>query len=99
MNNSNTITAEQQTTYTQTELLSLINQYNQTPRKLIKQNLRKILTTHNLEPKQLIEIGYSSPTVYAWLAPKSKNMPMLEQILNISNAFDFSIEEFLKEIE
>ena len=85
--------------YNQAEILQLINQYNNTDRQTIKINLRHILTTHNLEPKQLISLGYSSPTVYAWLAPKSKNMPMLEQILNIANAFDFSVKEFLKEID
>jgi len=95
----NIITATQQTTHTQTELLSLINQYSQTPRKTIKSNLRNILTTHNLEPKQLISLGYSSTTVYAWLAPKSKNMPMLDQSLNIANAFDFSVKEFIKEVD
>jgi len=86
-------------TYNQSEILQLINQYNNTDRKTIKSNLRNILTTHKLEPKQLISLGYSSTTVYAWLAPKSKNMPMLAQILNISIAFDFSVMEFLKEVD
>jgi len=85
--------------YNQSEILNLINQYQNTDRQTIKQNLRHILTTRNLDPKQLIELGYSSPTVYAWLAPKSKNTPMLEQILNIANEFNFNVMEFLKEIE
>ena len=94
----NTITAPQQTTYTQTELLKLINQYSQTPRKIIKSNLKRILFTHNIKPKQIISLGHNSPNVYAWLSLATNNIPLLNQALSISNAFDFNIEEFIKEI-
>ncbi|MCK9198450.1 MAG: hypothetical protein M0P49_02490 [Bacilli bacterium] len=81
--------------YTQSELLNLINQYSQTPRKIIKQNLKRILTEHNIKPRHIIQLGYMPPNVYAWLAPTTNNIPMLDQALTISVAFDFSIEEFL----
>ena len=84
--------------YTQVEMLELINQYNNTDRTTIKLNLKRILIEQGIKPKQIIELGYSSPNVYSWLANVNKNIPMFDQGLHISVAFDFSIEEFLKEI-
>ncbi len=81
--------------YNQSEMLELINQYNQTDRKLIKQNLRHILTTHNIKPKHIIQLGFARPNVYAWMAPTTNNIPLINQALTIACAFDFSIEEFL----
>lgn len=85
-------------TYNQQEILSLINQYNNTDRKTIKQNLKRILSTHNLKPKHIIQLGYQSPNVYAWLANANNNIPMLDQALTIACAFNFNVQEFLKEI-
>lgn len=82
----------------QREFLNLINQYNSTDRKIIKLNLKRILAEYEIKPKQIIELGYTSPNVYSWLAPTANNIPMFDQALHLSVAFDFDIEEFLKEI-
>ncbi len=84
--------------YTQAELLNLIQTYNQTPRKTIKQNLKRILTEQNIKPRHIIELGFASPNVYAWLAPTANNIPMLDQALVISTEFNFDVEEFLEGI-
>lgn len=84
--------------YTQAELLNLINEYNATDRHIIKVNLKRILSERNIKPKQIIELGYTSPNVYSWLAPTANNIPMLDQALTIAVAFNFNVEEFLKEI-
>ncbi len=81
------------------EFLNLINQYNSTDRKIIKANLKRILTEYGIKPKQIIELGYSSPNVYSWLAPTANNIPLFTQALHISVEFNFDIQEFLQEIE
>lgn len=82
--------------YTQQEILNLINQYNNTDRKILKGNLKRILVEQGIKPKQIIELGYSSPNVYSWLAPTANNIPMFNQALTISVSFNFDVQEFLK---
>jgi hypothetical protein len=82
----------------QREFLNLINQYNSTDRKILKQNLKRILTEYRIKPKQIIELGYKSPNVYAWLAPTAPNIPLFTQALHLACVFDFDVQEFLKEI-
>jgi len=84
--------------YTQAEMLELINQYNTTDRKTIKQNYKRILNDFNIMPKEIMELGFARNNVYAWSTISSPNIPMLDQALTIAVAFNFSIEEFLKEI-
>jgi len=88
----------EETKYTQQEILDLINQYYVTDRKIIKVNLKRILSEQNIKPKRIIELGFSSPNVYSWLAPTANNIPMLNQALTIACEFNFDVQEFLKEI-
>jgi hypothetical protein len=83
---------------TQGEFLNLINQYNSIDRKIIKGNLKRILVEYSIKPKQIIELGYTSPNVYSWLAPTANNIPMFDQALHLAVEFDFDVQEFLKEI-
>lgn len=84
--------------YTQQEFLSIIDQYNTIDRKTIKQNLKRILTEQDIKPRQIIELGYSSPNVYSWLAPTANNIPMFDQSLHIAVEFDFDVKEFIQDI-
>lgn len=88
----------EETKYTQQEILNLTQTYNTTDRKIIKQNLRRILVEHGLERKDIIELGFASPNVYAWTGNVANNIPMLDQALTIACAFDFDVQEFLREI-
>jgi len=81
--------------YSQIEILQLINQYNNTDRKVIKSNLKRILTTHNIKPKQIISLGYSSANTYAWLSPATNNIPLINQSLEMAVAFNFDVQEFI----
>jgi hypothetical protein len=85
-------------TYNQAEILELINQYNNTDRKLIKANYKRILNDFNIMPKEIMELGFEKNNTYAWSTISSPNIPMLDQALTIACAFDFDVEEFLKEI-
>jgi hypothetical protein len=99
----NTNTLEYRTNKTdqleiQREFLELMNQYNNTDRKVIKQNLKRIIDKLGLERKDIIKLGYTSTNVYSWFANVNNNIPMLEQALTIACEFDFDVYEFLKEI-
>lgn len=82
--------------YTQTEFLQIIQQYNNTDRKIIKANLRRIMDTYEIKPADIISLGYSPRNVYAWTNKSTKNIPLFGQALNIAVKFNFSITEFLK---
>lgn len=85
----------------QREFLELINQYNTKDiktRKIIKQNYIRILDEFNIQPKQIMELGYAKNNTYSWSTKASPNVPMFDQALTIACAFDFDVREFLKEI-
>jgi len=82
--------------YTQAEFLQLIQQYNNTDRRIIKTNLKRIMNVYNIKPADITALGYSPRNVYAWTNKSTKNIPLFEQALNIAVHFDFNITEFLK---
>ena len=84
-------------TYNQAEILKLINQYNAVDRKTIKQNLKRILTEQGITRKDIIELGFASPNVYAWTGNVANNIPMFPQALTIACTFGFDVQEFIKE--
>jgi len=87
--------------YTQSEILNLIDSYNikdQTTRETIKKNYIRILDDFDIQPKQIMELGYAKNNTYSWSTKASPNVPMFDQALTISVAFDFDVREFLKEI-
>jgi len=87
--------------YNQTEILNLVNEYNiKNPdtRKTIKQNYTCILRQFDIQPKEIMELGYAKNNVYSWSTKASPNVPMFDQALAIACAFDFDVREFLKEI-
>ncbi|MCE5220135.1 MAG: hypothetical protein LLF98_02410 [Clostridium sp.] len=83
---------------TQRRFLELINNYNSADRKLIKANFKRILKEFNIQPKDIMELGYSSSNTYAWGTTCNKNIPLFNQALHIACEFNFDIQEFLKEI-
>lgn len=85
----------EQKKYTQQEILDLIQTYNSTDRKIIKANLRRILTERGKERKDIIELGFASPNVYAWTGNVANNIPMMDQALTIACTFGFDVREFL----
>ena len=84
--------------YSQAEMLELIQTYNNMDRKIIKNNLKRIQNELGIETKQIIELGYASPNVYAWKAPTTNNIPMLDQALHLAVEFQFDVKEFFEEV-
>lgn len=84
--------------YTQEQILNIIKQYQNTDRNIIKANLRRLMSEYNIKASDIIKIGFKANNVYSWTNQTSNNIPMFEQSLSIATTFNFSIEEFLKNI-
>lgn len=87
--------------YNQNEILELIKQYdvkNPDIRKDIKQNYIRILKKYNIQPKDIMKLGYARNNTYSWSTKVAPNVPMLDQALTIACVFGFDVQEFLEEI-
>jgi hypothetical protein len=56
------------------------------------------MSEYNIKASDIIKIGFKANNVYSWTNQTSNNIPMFEQSLSIATTFNFSIEEFLKNI-
>lgn len=90
------VTKETKTLRTQEEILSLIINYNNTDRTIIKDNLKRIMSNHNIKPADIMSLGYATNNVYSWTSKASPNIPMFDQALTVAVSFGFDIEELLK---
>lgn len=84
--------------HTQAEFLNIIHQYQNSDRNIIKANLRRLMDKYNIRASDIIKIGYKANNVYSWTNQTSNNIPLFDQALSIATTFNFSIEEFLKNI-
>ena len=81
------------------EVLRLISVYNNTDRKIIKNNLKRMMKQRGFKLQDIVDIGYNRHNAAAWTNKACNNIPMLDQALDLSVNFCFKIDEFLKEIE
>jgi hypothetical protein len=77
----------------QIEMLKLITDYNNTYRKVIKDNLKRIMWEQSIKPSDIMELGFGKNNVYQWTNSKANNIPMFEQALTIAVHFKFDITE------
>lgn len=82
---------------TQLEFLEFIRSYNSLDRKVIKDNLLRIMDKYKIEPKDIIALGYQKWNIYSWRNKGANNIPMFEQALDIAVAFEFDVREFIEE--
>jgi hypothetical protein len=80
----------------QVEMLKLISDYNNTDRKVIKENLKRIMWEKSIKPADIIALGFGKNNVYQWSNSKANNIPMFEQALLIAVKHDFDITELIK---
>ena len=80
----------------QQEVLDLINQYNNTDRKIIKSNLKRIMKEHKFKAADIMNLGYSDHNVYSWTNSRANNIPMHPQALHLAVNFNFDVRELLK---
>lgn len=81
----------------QKEMLDLIIEYENTDRKVIKSNFKKVMKKYKFKPADIINLGLNKRNVYSWTNMKSNNIPMLTQALMISTTFNFDVRELLKD--
>lgn len=80
----------------QKEMLELIEQYNSTDRKIIKNNLKRVMKKYKFRPKDIMQLGISKSNVYTWGNVSTDNIPMIDQSLKIAITFGFDVRELLK---
>ena len=80
----------------QVKILSLLNDYNNTDRKTIKDNLKRVMHQHNFKSAEVMDLGYNKYNVYSWTNIRANNIPMFDQALNIAVHFGFDVKELLK---
>lgn len=85
-------------TYTQEEMLDLIERYNSIDRKALTINLSMIYKIHGFKNKDIIkDFGYTTYKVNSWSAMSSPNVPTFEDALKLAVKYGFSIEDLLVE--
>lgn len=80
----------------QVKILSLLNDYNNTQREIIKKNLKRVMNQYNFKSAEVMDLGYNKYNVYSWTNSRANNIPMFDQALNIAVHFNFDIRELLK---
>jgi hypothetical protein len=78
---------------TQADMLKLITDYNNQDRKIIKDNLKRIMWKQSIKPSDVMKLGFGKNNVYQWTNSKANNIPMFEQALTIAVHFKFDVTE------
>lgn len=85
--------------FTQKELLEIINEYNSINRKIIKKNLKRIMKEKGFRSADIMQLGYSKHNTYSWTNSAVSNIPMFNQALHLAVSFDFNVKELIKKTE
>lgn len=80
----------------QVEILSLLNDYNNADRKVIKENLKKVMRSYKFKSADIMDLGYNKYNVYSWTNSRANNIPMFDQALHLAVHFGFDVRELLK---
>lgn len=80
----------------QVKILSLLNDYNNADRKVIKENLKRVMHRYNFKSAEVMDLGYNRYNVYSWTNVRANNIPMFDQALKIAVHFNFDVRELLK---
>jgi len=84
--------------YTQKEIETLINQYNNTNKIVIKRNAQRIITECKYSYRDLAKLtGISEQTLYQYNKNYVSNYPNFLTALKIANFLEIDITEFIKE--
>jgi hypothetical protein len=80
----------------QSEVLEFINNYNNTDRKVIKQNLKRVMKENDFKLNDIVNLGYNRHNAAAWTNKACLNIPMLDQSLNMAVNFKFDVKQLIK---
>jgi len=83
-------------TYTQSELLNIMQKYNSTDRQIIKTNLQEIKKVYNFGNVDIVnDLGHKSELVKSWFNKANPNIPIFEDALRLAVHYDFDITELI----
>ena len=57
------------------EVLELINSYENTDRKIIKNNLKRVMKENKLKLRDIVELGYNRHNAASWTNSATNNIP------------------------
>jgi len=83
-------------TYTQVELLNLMQKYNSTDRQIIKTNLQEVKKLYNFGNVDIVnDLGHKSELVKSWFNKANPNIPIFEDALRLAVHYGFDIIELI----
>jgi len=83
-------------TYTQSELLNIMQKYNSTDRRIIKINLQEVKKTYNFGNVDIVnDLGNKQELVKSWFNKANPNIPIFEDALRLAVHYDFDIMELI----
>jgi len=83
-------------TYTQSELLNIMQKYNSTDRQIIKTNLQEVKKTYNFGNVDIVnDLGNKQELVKSWFNKANPNIPIFEDALRLAVHYDFDIMELI----
>jgi len=83
--------------FTQSEVLNLLQKYNNTPRQIIKQNLKETRTKHKFKNMHIVnQLNFKKNKVNGWFNKSNPVVPTFEDALILAETFKFDITELIK---
>lgn len=83
-------------TYTQSELLELMQKYNTTDRLIIKTNLQEIKKTYNFGNADIVnDLDVKEEKIKGWFNKANKTIPLFEDALRLAVRYGFDISELI----
>jgi len=83
-------------TYTQSELLDIMQKYNSTDRQIIKTNLQEIKKLYNFGNVDIVkDLDYKEEKIKGWFNKANKTIPLFEDALKLAVRYGFDIGELI----
>jgi len=87
-------------TYTQSELLNIMQLYNSIDRQIIKSNLQLVKELHNFQNADIVnDFGYKEEKVKGWFNRSNPVVPIFEDALRMATHYDFDITKLTRKKE
>jgi len=83
-------------TYTQSELLDIMQKYNSTDRQIIKTNLQEVKKLYNFGNVDIVkDFGHKDEKVKSWFNKANPTIPIFEDALGLAVRYGFDISELI----
>ena len=84
-------------TYTQSELLNIMQRYNSTDRQIIKQNFQTVKRVYKFQNADIErDFGYQIERIKGWFNKSNPVIPIFEDALKLAVHYGFDVEELIK---